>query len=30
VLEEREKEIALALSACPPALASGAAVYVLE
>ena len=29
-LMDREKEIALALSACPPAVASKAAVYVLE
>jgi hypothetical protein len=29
-LIEREKEIAMALSACPPAVASKAAVYVLE
>jgi hypothetical protein len=29
-LMDREKEIALALSACPPALAPGAGVYVLE
>jgi hypothetical protein len=29
-LMDREKEIALALSACPPSLASKAAVYVLE
>lgn len=29
-LMERDKEIALALSACPPAVASKAAVYVLE
>jgi hypothetical protein len=30
VLMEREKEIALALSACPPSLVNGAAVYALE
>ena len=29
-LMDREKEIALALSACPPSLASRAAVYVLD
>jgi hypothetical protein len=29
-LMERQREIALALSACPPAIASKAAVYVLE
>jgi hypothetical protein len=29
-LMEREREIALALSACPPAAVSKAAVYVLE
>lgn len=29
-LMERGKEIAMALSACPPSIASGAAVYVLE
>ena len=29
-LMDRDKEIALALSACPPELATGAAVYVLE
>src|SRR5262245_36829298 len=29
-LMDREKEIALALSACPPVVATGAAVYVLE
>jgi hypothetical protein len=27
---DRQKEIALALSACPPSIASGAAVYVLD
>jgi hypothetical protein len=27
---DREKEIALALSACPPSVAPGAAVYVLD
>lgn len=30
LLMDRDKEIALALSSCPPALASKAAVYVLE
>ena len=30
LLMDREKEIALVLSACPPALASKAAVYVLD
>jgi len=29
-LMDREKEIALALSACPPSVAEKAAVYVLE
>ena len=29
-LIDRDKEVALALSACPPFLASKAAVYVLE
>jgi len=30
LLMDRQKEIALALSACPPATADKAAVYVLE